>query len=93
MIEESLELLGNNKKKAAHERLSQAIRYYYSNKLGIRKELNSSEVVESLRKQKLANAKKIKSWLEFCAMVEFAKQDVNDSKFRRIISSFKRDLK
>ena len=93
MIEESLELLGNNKKKAAHERLSQAIRYYYSNKLGIRKELNSSEVVESLRKQKLANAKKIGSWLEFCGMVEFAKQDVNDSKFRRIISSFKRDLK
>ena len=93
MVEESLKLLGEGMKKEAHEKLSQAIRYYYSNKIGIESELNSSELIQLLKKQKLTHSRKIKRWLEFCGMVEFAKHDVNESKFHNIISSFKRELK
>ena len=93
MIEESLELLGTSKKKEAHEKLSHAIRYYYSNKIGVGNELNSSELIQLLKKQKLPHSKKIKNWLEFCGMVEFAKHDVNQTKFYNIISSFRKELK
>ena len=93
MVEESLKLLGEGMKKEAHEKLSHAIRYYYSNKIGIESELNSSELIQLLKKQKLTHSRKIKRWLEFCGMVEFAKHDVNESKFHNIISSFKRELK
>ena len=92
MITQSLKLLDDDKKKEAHEKLSQAIRYYYSNKIGIQKEVNSSELVQLLKDQKLIDSIKIKSWLEFCGLVEFAKQEVNNAEFHRIISLFKREL-
>jgi len=93
MIDESLKFLEENKKKEAHEKLSQAIRYYYSNKIGKGTELNSSELIQLLKRQKITHSRKIKNWLEFCGMVEFAKQDVNKTKFHDIISSFRRELK
>ena len=93
MIDESLKFLEENKKKEAHEKLSQAIRYYYSNKIGKGTELNSSELMQLLKRQKITHSRKIKNWLEFCGMVEFAKQDVNKTKFHDIISSFRRELK
>ena len=93
MIEESLKLLGESREKEAHEKLSQAIRYYYSNKIGTGSELDSSELIQLLKKQKLTHSRKIKNWLEFCGMVEFAKHDVNETKFHNIISSFRRELK
>ena len=92
MVGESLKLLGESREKEAHEKLSQAIRYYYSNKIGTGSELNSSELIQLLKKQKLTHSRKIKNWLEFCGMVEFAKHDVNETKFHDIISSFKREL-
>ena len=93
MIDESLKLLGESRKKEAHEKLSHAIRYYYSNKIGTGSELNSSELIQLLKKQKSTHSRKIKNWLEFCGMVEFAKHDVNETKFHNIISSFRRELK
>ena len=93
MIDESLKLLGESRKKEAHEKLSHAIRYYYSNKIGTGSELNSSELIQLLKKQKSTHSRKIKNWLEFCGMVEFAKHDVNETKFHDIISSFRRELK
>ncbi len=93
MIVESLKLLGESRKKEAHEKLSQAIRYYYSNKIGTGSELDSSELIQLLKKQKLTHSRKIKNWLEFCGMVEFAKHDVNETKFHNIVSSFRRELK
>jgi len=93
MVEESLELLEESRKKEAHEKLSQAIRYYYSNKIGKGTELNSSELIQLLKRQKITHSRKIKNWLEFCGMVEFAKHDVNETKFHDIISSFRRELK
>ena len=93
MVEESLKLLRGSKKKEAHEKLSQAIRYYYSNKIGSGSELNSSELIHLMKKRKLTHSRKIKNWLEFCGMVEFAKHDINEIKFHNIISSFKRELK
>ena len=93
MIDKSLKLLGENRKKEAYEKLSQAIRYYYSNKLGIGSELNSSELIQLMKRQKLTHTRKIKNWLELCGMVEFAKHDVSETKFHNIISSFKRELK
>jgi hypothetical protein len=46
-----------------------------------------------LKRQKITHSRKIKNWLEFCGMVEFAKHDVNETKFHDIISSFRRELK
>ena len=85
MIDKSLKLLGENRKKEAYEKLSQAIRYNYSNKLGIGSELNSSELIQLMKRQKLTHTRKIKNWLELCGMVEFAKHDVSETKFHNII--------
>ena len=92
MVEDSLKLLGEDRKKEAHEKLSQAIRYYYSNKIGKGVELNSSELIQLLKAHELTHSRKIKNWLEFCGMVEFAKHDVDETKFHNIISSFRREL-
>ena len=85
-------MLGEDRKKEAHEKLSQAIRYYYSNKIGKGVELNSSELIQLLKAHKSTHSRKIKNWLEFCGMVEFAKHDVDETKFHNIISSFRREL-
>ena len=93
MIDKSIQLLDAGKKKEAHEKLSHAIRFYYSNKSGITKEIDTTELIQILKRQNLIEYDVIKSWLKFCSLVEFAKQDIHDIQFRNIISAFRGKIK
>ena len=93
MIDKSIQLLELGKKKESHEKLSHAIRFYYSNKSGITKEIDTTELLQILKQQNLIEYDLIKSWLKFCSLVEFAKQDIHDIQFRNITSAFRGKIK
>jgi len=86
MIIEAEKLFKNRKEKDACEKVSQAIRYYFSSKFGIEKEITNMELLKILRKRKFKNYKELKNCLDLCALVEFAKYKANKEDFGRIIS-------
>ena len=92
MLNESLSLYNNDQRKEAHEILSQAIRYYYSQTLGIYKEMTNFELLSHLRKSNAKEYDQVRNWLLLCGSVEYAKYDVIDSDFRRAISTFSNEV-
>ncbi len=88
MLQNSLNLYKNNQRKEAHEILSQAIRYYYSKKLGINKEMTNFELLSNLRKSKISDYANIQKWLVLCGSVEYAKYKSKDDDFTNALSKF-----
>lgn len=88
MLQNSLNLYKDNQRKEAHEVLSQAIRYYYSKKLGINKELTNFELLSNLRKSKISDYDNIRKWLVLCGSVEYAKYKSKDNDFTDALSKF-----
>jgi HEPN domain-containing protein len=86
MIAEAEKLFKNKKEKDAYEKVSQAIRYYFSNKLGIKKEITNTDLLKLLKRKKSKDYKKIKTCLDLCALVEFAKYKANKKYFNKIFS-------
>ena len=66
-------LKGNTKD--AFEKFSYAIRFYYSNKLGLEKEITSSELLEKLKNKNNSDYGFIRDCLILSGNVEFAKDD------------------
>ena len=90
MIAKAEKLFKNKKEKDAYEKVSQAIRYYFSNKLKIKKEITNTELLKILEIKKFRNYKEIKSCLDLCTLVEFAKYKANKKDFEKIISIAKK---
>ena len=93
MIQSSKTLFDDSMPKYAFEKFSQAIRYYYSNKLGINLDLTQSEVMYNLKKSDVSSYPQIQKWLQLCGQVEFVKhrstqKELIDSleTFRKLIS-------
>ena len=59
MIQSSKNLFDDHMPKYAFEKFSQAIRYYYSNKLGINLDLTQSEMMNNLKKYDVSNYSQI----------------------------------
>ncbi len=55
MIQSSKKLFDENMPKYAFEKFSQAIRYYYSNKLGINLDMTQNELMRNLKKSDVPN--------------------------------------
>lgn len=89
MIAEAEELFKNKKEKDAYEKVSQALRFYFSNKLKINAEITNTELLKVLKKRKPEDYKKIKNCLNLCALVEFAKYKANKKAFNKLISIVK----
>lgn len=92
MLKESLSLYNNNQRKEAHETLSQAIRYYFSQNLGIYKEMTNFELLSHLRKSNAKEYDRIRTWLLLCGSVEYAKYKSIDSEFRNALSTFTNEV-
>ena len=92
MLKNSLNLYNSNKQKEAHEALSQAIRYYYSQDLKIFKDVTNFELINFMRKQNNSNYQKIRNWLLLCGSVEYAKNPTNDTAFKDAISEFSKTI-
>src|SRR3989338_1379342 len=86
MLDEAKKLYREKKYKDAYEKASQAVRFFYSHKLGIRIELTNSELIKHLKKEKISHEDTQKC-LNLCSMVEFAKYQANDEDFNQIIST------
>lgn len=88
MLNNSLKLYNSQKQKQAHEVLSQAIRYYYSQDLKIFKDVTNFELIDFMRKENNSDYPKIRNWLLLCGSVEFAKYPSNEMAFKDALSEF-----
>ncbi len=90
MVEEAERLFSNSREKDAYEKVSQALRFYFAQKFGTKKELLNTELVTLLSGKGDANtASKVKECLDICGMVEFAKYKANSDDFGKIVTMAK----
>jgi len=92
MIQSSKELFDENMPKYAFEKFSQAIRYYYSNKLGINLDMTQSEMMHNLKKSDVSNYPQIQKWLQLCGKVEFVKHQSTQKEFIAALETFKKSI-
>jgi len=90
MIQSSKKLFDENMPKYAFEKFSQAIRYYYSNKLGINLDMTQSEMMHNLKKSDMPNYPQIQKWLQLCGQVEFVKHQSTQKEFISALETFKK---
>ena len=90
MIQSSKDLFDDNVPKYAFEKFSQAIRYYYSNKLGINLDLTKSEMMYNLKKSNISNYSQIQKWLQLCGQVEFVKHRSTQKEFIDSLETFRK---
>ncbi len=93
MIREAEELFSAKMEKDAYEKVSQAVRFYLSHKLGIKKEVINSEIVSFLRKAEHELYSDVKRCLDLCSMVEFAKYKANKTDFDEILQISKKIIR
>ena len=85
-IEEAEHLFRNGREKDAYEKVSKAIRFYFSHKLGIKRELLNSELMNALKgRTDTETYSKVNKCLDLCGMVEFAKYRANREDFDKIV--------
>ncbi|RLG29655.1 hypothetical protein DRN97_11530 [Methanosarcinales archaeon] len=85
IIEEAEGLFMDGREKDAYEKISKAIRFYFSYKLGIERELLNSELMNALKGKADADTySKVNECLDLCGMVEFAKYRANREDFNKI---------
>lgn len=84
MLKEALKLFEEGREKDAYEKVSQAVRYYYSMKLETKRELDASELL-SLLKSRGFDYSAPQKCLNLCGMVEFARYKANKEDFKEII--------
>ena len=90
MIQSSKNLFDDSMPKYAFEKFSQAIRYYYSNKLGINLDLTQSEMMYNLKKSDVSNYPQIQKWLQLCGQVEFVKYSSTQKEFIDSLETFRK---
>jgi len=90
MIQSSKKLFDENMPKYAFEKFSQAIRYYYSNKLGINLDMTQTEMMHNLKKSDVPNYLQIQKWLQLCGQVEFVKHHSTQKEFIGALETFKK---
>jgi len=92
MLNKSQSLYENNKRKEAHEILSQAIRYYYSQSLGIYKEMTNLELLTVLKESKSNEYNQVKDRLLLCGSVEYARYKPDDNEFKKALTQFSKEI-
>ena len=92
MIQLSRELFANNSPKYAFEKFSQAIRYYYSNKLQINLDLTSTDMMFELEKSNINNFDDVRKWLLLCGQVEFVKHKSTQKEFLDALDLFSKSI-
>ncbi len=96
MLADAEELFRDRSEKEAYERVSQAIRFYFANKLGIKRELLNTELMSLLSGRDEMDASsydKVKRCLERCSMVEFAGYKPDREDFDAIVEMAKEVIK
>jgi hypothetical protein len=84
MIEDAKRLFAEGKEKDAYEKVSRTIRFYFSNKFGIKNDIVASELLGHLRETGHAGYSEIRKCLDTCTLVEFAKHRPPKEVFSKI---------
>lgn len=93
MLREARNLYDEDLFKDAHEKLSQAIRFYYSNRFSTGTELTNMDALQLLRKENIPEFDSILDSLGMCEMIEFAKNPTERKKFISAIENFSQIIK
>ena len=88
MLNEAKNLYDEELFKDAHEKLSQAIRFYYSNRHYNGTEMTNMDTLQLLRKQNIPDFDTILNYLNMCEMIEFAKNSTQRKNFFSAIEKF-----
>ena len=88
MLREAQHLYDEDLFKDAHEKLSQAIRFYYSNRLYNGTEMTNMDTLQLLRKQNIPEFDTILNYLNMCEMIEFAKNPTQRKNFYSATEKF-----
>ena len=92
MIRRSQTLFDERLQKEAYESLGRAIRYYYSQSMGIYREMTNRELLDALRGSRPGAFATVKDWLLLCGSVEYARYDSGNDDFGRAISGFSEEV-
>ena len=93
MLREAQHLYDEDLFKDAHEKLSQAIRFYYSNRFSTGTEITNMDALQLLRKENIPEFDSILDYLGMCEMIEFAKNPIQREKFFSAIENFSQIIK
>ncbi len=85
MISQAKKLYAAGKAKDAYGKVGEAVRFFMSYDMDIRKQLTNNQVLREMRKKKRSTTK-MRECLNLCSLVEFAKYNPNDKDFGRIVS-------
>ena len=88
MLNEAKNLYDEELFKDAHEKLSQSIRFYYSNRLYNGTEMTNMDTLQLLRKQNIPEFDTVLNYLNMCEMIEFAKNPTQRKNFFSAIEKF-----
>ena len=88
MLREAEHMYNEELFKDAHEKLSQAIRFYYSNRFSTGSEITNMDALQLLRKENIPEFDSILNYLGMCEMIEFAKNPTEKKRFFTAIENF-----
>jgi len=83
MVSEARALFERGEEKEAYAKVSEALRFYFSHKFGVDRELTGIETVHLLEK-KNRDVQKVRECLNQCGLVEFAKSEPDAAEFRNM---------
>jgi hypothetical protein len=84
MLEKSKKEFNKKNYKDAYSLASSTVKFFYSHKLDLKKELTNSELILNLKEKKI-QFEKTRKCLNICGLVEFAKYKPNKKDFDKII--------
>ena len=93
MLHEAQHMYDEDLFKDAHEKLSQAIRFYYSNRFSTGTEITNMDALQLLRKENIPEFDSILNYLGMCELIEFAKNPTERKKFFSAIEDFSQIIK
>jgi len=88
LLEQANLLYKKSYTKDAYEKLSQSMRVFYSNKLGLDKEIITSDLLSHMKNFNKSEKSLVKNSLHLSTMIEFAKHSENNKQFIRIMHEF-----
>ena len=88
MLTEAQQMYDEDLFKDAHEKLSQSIRFYYSNRFSTGTEITNMDALQLLRKENIPEFDSILDYLGMCEMIEFAKNPTERKRFFSAIERF-----
>lgn len=88
MILDANSLYQEHRIKDAYEKFSQSIRVFYSNKLGLEKEIVTSELIPLMENFNKSEKSLVKDSLYLSDMIEFAKHSENTQNFVKLLAEF-----